>query len=263
MRTRRWIIGGCLTLGMMAWWQLELAWAQLIPHAGGLTIALDFFRAALSPAWEYQAEFIPLESPPFLLVVLQGLGRTIAFALASMSMALPLGIALGLCASRLCHPAIRWTARVFAAFLRSIHELLWAVLFLAAIGMSNGTAVLALALPFTGTLAKILGEMLDETDDDAFLALKGLGASNSLGFFAGLLPRALPDFAAYAFYRLECALRSSAVLGFFGYPTAGYYLKTSFDNLHFEEVWTWLYALIALVLLFEAWSSHLRRRFVA
>jgi phosphonate transport system permease protein len=90
-----------------------------------------------------------------------------------------------------------------------------------------------------------------------------LGASPVLAFFGGLFPRAAPDLSAYAFYRLECAIRSSAILGFFGYETVGYYLKASFDNLHFREVWTWLYLLIAIVLLMEAWSGHLRRRFVA
>jgi phosphonate transport system permease protein len=69
--------------------------------------------------------------------------------------------------------------------------------------------------------------------------------------------------AAYAFYRFECAVRSSAVLGFFGFETLGYGLELSFENLHFREVWTHLYALIALVLVLETWSASLRRRFVA
>ena len=82
-------------------------------------------------------------------------------------------------------------------------------------------------------------------------------------FLFGALPHALPDMAAYAFYRFECAVRSSAILGFFGYETLGFYLRASFEDLHFREVWSYLYALIALVLLLEAWSGALRRRFVA
>jgi phosphonate transport system permease protein len=68
--------------------------------------------------------------------------------------------------------------------------------------------------------------------------------------------------SAYSFYRFECAVRSSAVLGFFGYPTIGYYLRLSAENLHYREVWTYLYALIALVLIVELWSSRLRERIV-
>jgi phosphonate transport system permease protein len=76
----------------------------------------------------------------------------------------------------------------------------------------------------------------------------------------GLLPRALPDMTAYAFYRFECAIRSSAILGFFGFPTLGYYLSASFENLYYREVWTYLYALFALVLVIEMTSARLRKR---
>ena len=67
-------------------------------------------------------------------------------------------------------------------------------------------------------------------------------------FVFGLLPRALPDMCAYAFYRFECAVRSSAVLGFFGFPTLGYSIAQSFENLHYGEVWTYLYMLMVLVI---------------
>ena len=105
--------------------------------------------------------------------------------------------------------------------------------------------------------------MLDEAPRDAALALRGAGATNLQVFALGLLPRALPDMCAYAFYRLECAVRSAAILGFFGFPTLGYSISASFENLHYGEVWTYLYALCALVLGVEAWSGALRRRFVA
>ena len=82
-------------------------------------------------------------------------------------------------------------------------------------------------------------------------------------FLHGILPRALPDMTAYAFYRYECAIRSSAILGFFGYPTLGYFLRASFENLHYREVWTYLYALLVLVLVLDGWSARLRERFVA
>ncbi|MEE8557152.1 MAG: ABC transporter permease subunit, partial [Myxococcota bacterium] len=79
----------------------------------------------------------------------------------------------------------------------------------------------------------------------------------------GLLPRALPDLIAYAFYRMECAIRSAAILGFFGYPTLGLYIRQSFSSTNYGEVWTYLYALILIVLLFDVWSFAVRRRVVA
>ena len=57
-------------------------------------------------------------------------------------------------------------------------------------------------------------------------------------------------------------MRSSAILGFFGYPTLGYFLRLSAENLHYREVWTYLYALIVIVLVLELWSARLRVRMV-
>jgi len=134
---------------------------------------------------------------------------------------------------RLVPPMIYGTLRALIAFMRSIHELLWAVLFLAAMGMSPLSAVIAIAIPYTGTLAKVFSEMLDEAPRGAAEALRAAGASSAQVFLFGLLPRALPDICAYTFYRFECALRSSAVLGFFGYPTLGFYISASFENLYY------------------------------
>jgi len=89
--------------------------------------------------------------------------------------------------------------------------------------------------------------------------MRDAGASPLQIYFIGLLPRALPDIAAYTMYRFECALRTSAVLGFFGFPTLGFFIAASFENLHYAEVWTYLYALFALVALVDWWSGTLRR----
>ena len=147
--------------------------------------------------------------------------------------------------------------------MRSVHELLWAVLFLVAFGLNTASAVLAIAIPYTGTLAKVFSEMLDEAPRDSAAGLRAAGAAPVQVFLHGILPRALPDMTAYAFYRYECAIRSSAILGFFGYQTLGYYLRASFENLHYREVWTYLYVLLALVLVLEVWSARLRERVVA
>ena len=147
--------------------------------------------------------------------------------------------------------------------MRSVHELLWALFFLAALGLNSFSAVLAIAIPYGGTLAKVFSEMIDEAPRDTAQSLGAIGATRAQVFLWGLFPRALPDISAYAFYRFECAVRSSAVLGFFGYPTFGYYIRLSVENVHYRELWSYLYALFALVILLELWSSQLRTRWVA
>jgi phosphonate transport system permease protein len=249
---------------------LALGLGRPAASGGGWTLASDFFGAAVRPALDYEAASVPEGSPPFLLRVLEAVRATVVFAAAAMSLALAAGLVLGCLSSAAwwegrgrVGAALRWSLRALIVALRSVHELLWAVIFLAALGANPTTAVLAIALPYAGTLAKVFSEMLDEAPRGPADALRALGASTARRFLFALLPAAAPDMAAYAFYRFECAVRSAAVMGFFGVPTLGYYLQLSFENLHFREVWTYLWAMIAVVLLLEGWSAVLRRRFIA
>lgn len=242
--------------------------APALPRAGGLEIARMFFAAALSPAWTYEAE-APAGTTPLPLKALDAARRTLVFAAAGMSLAVVVGFLLAFpAASAWWEGRSRWavfvwgSARAIIALMRSVHELLWAVLFLAAFGLNTFAAAVALAIPYAGTLAKIFSEMIDEAARDSAHALRATGASPVQVFLFGLLPRALPDMSAYAFYRFECAVRSSAILGFFGYETLGYFLRQSFENLHYREAWTYLYVLFAVVAVLDVWSGRLRRRFV-
>ena len=280
---RRILILGILAAGIWAFSELQLKPTNLVPTPGGMRIAWEFFSRALSPAIIYEADFVPRDTPPLLWKALQAAATTVVFASAAMSLALVWGLILGFLAStawwigdpaggqspvglflrRSVAPVVYGGTRVLIACMRSIHELIWAVLFLAAFGLSHLSAALAIAIPFGGTLAKIFSEMIDEAPRDVAHALRGSGASSPQVYLLGLLPLALPDMTAYAFYRFECALRSSAILGFFGYPTLGFYIAASFENLHYGEVWTYLYTLFLLVTLVDWWSGALRRRFVA
>jgi len=271
-------LGLFLLLGLSALGALALLDAPLrglLPQAGGWRIVQDFFAAMWRPALEYESA-VPEGTPSILAASLAGARRTIVFAVAGMSLALVLGLVLGFLGSTAWWDEERadalrsglrrslWlAARALITAMRSVHELLWAVLFLAAFGLNSFGAVIAIAIPYGGTLAKIFSELLEEAPRDSARALAQLGANPAQRFAFGLAPRALPDMCAYAFYRFECAVRSSAVLGFFGFPTLGYSIAQAFENLHYREVWTYLYALIALVLLLELWSASLRRRFVA
>jgi phosphonate transport system permease protein len=271
----------CVLAGLLAYAGLGLELGQLVPDGSGATILREFGAAAFSPALDYEVP-PPPGSPDFMWKVFEALRRTVVFAAAGMSLALLLGVPLGFATSRVWWsdaslqrarpwqrvlrrvgaPGLHAGLRVLIGAMRAVHELLWAVLLLAAMGLGSFTAVCAIAIPFAGVLAKVFSDLLDECPRDSAEALRGSGASGLQVFCFGLLPRALPDMSAYAFYRFECAVRSSAILGFFGFPTLGYSLQLSFTNKHYHEVWTYLYALILLVVLLELWSGALRQRVV-
>ncbi len=264
------LVAAILALGAVSGLAVGLRPADLVPHGRGWELTLEFLAAALRPALDHEAVSVPPGTPAFPLQVGAALLRTVAYALAAMSLAVVAAAPLALLASgawwrgrgRL-GSGVRWAVRGLVVVLRSVHELLWAVLFLAAFGLSPATGLLALALPYAGTLAKVWSEILDEADPRPAAALEALGATPLTRFLFGILPVALPDVSAYAFYRLECCVRSAAVLGFFGIPTIGFLIARSFENLHYREVWAQLWALVAVVLVLEGWSARLRRRFVA
>ncbi|MBZ0269806.1 phosphonate ABC transporter permease [bacterium] len=236
----------------------------LVPRT--LSVLRTFGTAALHPT------FVSGAGHPLLPTVLESAKATVAFAVAGTSLAMVVGAFLAFLASsawwddegtgpiRRIGPAVTAVTRVVIAAMRSVHELLWAMLLLAAMGRSPATAVIAIAIPYGGTFAKVWSEMIDEAPRSGAAALRGAGGTAGQVWLLALLPRAAADMASYAFYRFECALRSSAVLGFLGFPTLGYHLSLSFENLLYRETWTFLYALIALVLVVELWSAALRRR---
>lgn len=261
---------------------IELDLAGLVPGSGGVTVVRHFFSRALTPALTYEAP-VPPGTQPLILKTAVAAWSTVELAVAACSVATVLGLALGFLAStawwerqgpglditsaarprRRAAFVLYLAARTTIAAMRSIHELIWAVLFLAALGFSRASAVLALAIPFSGTLAKVFSELVDEAPREPSAALRMSGANGVQAYLFGLVPRALPDLFAYSLYRFECALRSSVVLGFFGFPTLGYYFAVAFENLHYGEVWTYLYAVMALVFVVDRWGAGIRRRIVA
>lgn len=273
------VVGSCFlvaAIGSFAF--LELTPRDLIPDGGGLDVGMRFLSRAFSPALDYESD-VPPWTPPLLWKAVVAAHTTILFATAAISIAIVGAMCLSFIAStswwigdsargeisrlrQLVHVALYAGVRTAIACLRSVHELLWAVVLLAAFGRSELAVVVAMMIPYTGVLAKVFSEILDETPRDAAAALREAGASHVQVVVFGLVTRALPDMAAYTCYRFECAIRSSAVMGFFGIPTLGYYLTASFDNLHFGEVWTYLYVLFALILVVDWWSGVVRRRLV-
>ncbi|HVL69693.1 MAG TPA: ABC transporter permease subunit [Vicinamibacterales bacterium] len=275
LAARNLVLVGIAAAALVSAWLLWMLPGSLRVSGGGLETARAFFARALAPAFTYEA-VVPTGTTPLLWKAALAVRDTVTMAAAAMSLALAGGAVLGFCASsawwssagtsgwRRALARMLWGAtRSVMAVARAIHELLWAVLLLAAFGISEIAAILAIAIPYAAILGKVFAELVDEASPEPSQALREGGASALQAFLFGQLPRALPDMAAYAFYRFECAIRSSAILGFFGFPTLGYFIAASFENAHYGEVWTYLYALFALVAVLDWWSGALRRRFVA
>lgn len=230
-----------------------------------------FLTAAANPTLTDQSRSLPEGATPFYLRLLSELGATLRYALVAMSLAVPAGLIFGFLASTAWWPSgsgsrgvklvaapLNILVRLLMTMMRSIHELIWAIIFLIALGDEPLTACVALALPFAGTLGKVFSEIIDEQLPHARKHLQASGASGFQAFLASQLPQSLPNMATYSLYRFECALRSSAVLGFIGIETIGLSINRSFDNIFYREVWTELYLLLAVIILVDVIGAKVR-----
>ena len=238
---------------------------------GNFKLASDFFKASLSPAIEYENPVTGAE--PFLKTVFNSLIATLKFAILAMSVSIPLGAVLAFFSTTAWWPdnlsskvytmilrTLYITARLWIAFARSIHELIWGILFITAIGLSTEAAIIAVTIPFSGILAKIYAEIFEEHTKEVQNMFRSIGAGYFTSFVLGILPLAFPDLVSYTFYRLECAFRTAAVFGFVGIETIGYRIKLSSDEFHYHEVWTYLYVLFFTVAIIEWWGAKIREK---
>lgn len=144
--------------------------------------------------------------------------------------------------------------RTILAYIRAIHEIFWALIFLQVFGLSTVTAILAIVLPYSAILAKVYAEILEEYDtfDKKTVSRK---ASRVSLFFYTKLPNAMPHIISYTLYRFECAMKSSAILGFVGITTLGYYLSSSFNEGLYNEVWLMLIIFYILIASIKFWFN--------
>jgi len=186
-------------------------------------------------------------TPDFLALETIGTAilQTVAFALVGVAIAAVSGFVL----AQFFHIAVvRWACAVA----RAIHELFWALIFLQVLGLSPLTGVLAIAIPYAGICAKVYAETLEEAPPAALKVLPG-GVSTISAFFYVRLPDAWVHIKNYTFYRFECGLRSSAVLGFVGLPTLGYYLETAFSEGNYSEAAALLIIFYVLIATLRLW----------
>lgn len=169
----------------------------------------------------------------------QAIALTLAFAVA--------GVALGAGAGLLLAPFYgRLPVRLFSIAVRSVHELFWAILLLQVTGISATTGVVAIALPYAGIFAKVFAEYLEEADRRPMQLLPP-GTGTVSAFLYARLPLALAQLRTYTLYRLECGIRSSAVLGFIGLPTLGFQLDSFFKQGQYGAVGAILLVYFALI----------------
>ncbi len=227
---------------------------------------------SLAVTARFLGDFFPpqLESG-FLWMVAREAWRTVAIATAGISLALLVAVPLALVATRVLSvsalsgrmaagpAALRWCVRGVLIVLRSVPELVWALVFVRVVGLGVTAGVLAIALTYAGMLGKVFTEVLERVDADPTRALLRNGTGRLQAFAYALLPQSAAELSSYTVYRWECAIRSSVVLGFVGAGGLGQQLDASMKMFNGGEVATMLVVFVLLVALADTFSAWLRK----
>ncbi len=227
-------------------------------NEGGWTLVWRFLVAATHPDF----------SPELLKLAVDSTFKTLAFAVCGTFFSVLIGLVAGVLSSEVWWQSVSgvrsqtpWLGvRAILAIPRAIHELIWGLFFVNIFGLDPLVAILAIAIPFGTITAKVFSEILDETPRQPLMALLNSGVPPLNAFAYSLIPQAFLNLLSYTFYRFECSIRSATVLGIIGAGGLGYQILLSLQSLRYEQVWTFLIALIVLNGLTDFWSALLRHR---
>lgn len=196
--------------------------------------------------------------------VIRGAAETIAIATLGTTLGAILAVPLCLLAARNVAPSLvlYYPARMILNVLRSIDTFVFALLFVAAVGLGPFSGILGLALHVAGSIAKLWSEQIEAADPRPIEALTATGASRLLVIRYGLWPMVAPGLASIVLYMWEFNIRSSTVLGLVGAGGIGQQLKNAVDLLDFSSLLTILLVILLMVTLADALSAFVRRRLI-
>jgi phosphonate transport system permease protein len=215
--------------------------------------------------------FPPAHGTEFLALVARETWRTIAIATAGITLGLVIAVPLALLSVRVLSVSalsgrmatgpwvVRQAVRWLLVALRSVPELVWALVFVRVVGLGPTAGVLAIALTYGGMLGKVYAEILESGETHATTTLLRQGCGRIQAFAYALLPQNAAELTSYTIYRWECAIRSSVVLGFVGAGGLGQQMDTSMKMFNGGEVATMLAVFVVLVALADRASGWLRR----
>lgn len=263
-----------------AWRQRLAAIAVGIVLLWPLVVATEFYPwtlfdlQSLQATWRFLSDFLkPAHDAEFLAMVAREAWKTVAIATCGLTLALlgaipaTLIVTERLSISRIgtgriaAFPrAVRQLVRWLLVLLRSVPELVWALLFVRIFSLGPTAGVLAIALTYAGMLGKVYAEILESTDHHASEVLLQNGSGRLATLLYGALPEAASELVSYTVYRWECAIRGSVIMGFVGAGGLGQRMDESTKMLAGGEVATMLIVFVLLVAAADLVSKFLRRR---
>ncbi|WP_311065815.1 phosphonate ABC transporter, permease protein PhnE [Halomonas sp. DWK9] len=243
----RWalVLGGVVYL-LLALASVEVNWARVAEGSGR---ALNFLGAFLQP------DFMSRQND-----IMAGLMESLTMTLTSTVIGVLLAIPVGLGAAKNIAPLpVYAVCRAIIAVSRTFQEIIIAILFVVMFGFGPFAGMLTLAFATIGFMAKLLAEDIEDLDWKQVEAVRATGASWWQTMNHAVQPQVMPRLIGLSMYRLDINFRESSVIGIVGAGGIGATLNTSLSRYEYGTSAAILLIIIAIVLMSEYASSHVRR----
>lgn len=237
-------------LAVLAWaWQgAEMDFGMLIKDSGNIAIlAADFFPPAFSDWKLYIKEMLV----------------TVQIAIWGTLLAVVLSVPFGILSAENIAPAwIYQPVRRVMDSARAINEIVFAMLFVVAVGLGPFAGVMALFIHTTGVLAKLFSEAVEAIEPGPVEGVRAVGANSLQEIVFGVIPQVMPLWISYSLYRFESNLRSATVVGMVGAGGIGVVLWENMRGFMFQETCAIMIIIILVVTLVDVLSQYIRKAFI-
>ena len=242
------------------------AWAVILGAIAWSAVETEVSLPRMIEGLPFMWDFLRRMVPPDLSVLgnaLRGAMETIQIAVVGTAVAALLALPLGFAAARNAAPwwLFYWARGLLNVF-RAVDTLVYALFFVAAVGLGPFPGVLAVMVYTATVLAKLYSEAIEAIEPGPVEAVRATGATTLQVLRWGVLPQLVPQFLSFTLYRFETNIRAAAVLGFVGAGGIGFYIQTYLRLLNYPAAATVLLVLIGLVMIVDFASSRLRARLV-
>lgn len=244
-----------------------LAAAVVVAHVVAIR-QTEVSPAALVAGWDGMVRFLSSAFPPDLnweLVVRPGIEAAITtfwIGLLGTTLSIPLALLLTVLGARNTTPGVvvYQVARSVMSFLRAVPDIVFALIFVTAVGLGPFPGVLAILLHNAGVMGKLWSETLEEMDQGPVTALRTTGAGRVQVIAHAVLPSVVPQLVGLLLYRLDVNVRSSLVLGLVGAGGIGFLINKSIKLFQFDEMATYIVIVLVLIIAVDQVSGAVRRR---
>jgi phosphonate transport system permease protein len=255
LRSRRALLTGVVAVCLVAvfvlgWRETEMSGSALVEGWHGM---VDFFRQAWPPDLDWDEVVRP---------ALQASEITLYVAFLGTVLSIPFALALAVLGARTTTPSIvvYQVARSLLSLLRAVPEVVFALVFVTAVGLGPFPGVLALLFHNVGVMGKLWSEAIETVDDGPVDALRVAGAQRSQVVAHAVIPSVAPQFVGLLLYRFDVNVRASLVLGLVGAGGIGFLINQSIKLFQFDRMLTQILVVLALVVVVDNVSAILRRR---